>query len=999
MISMSSISPYAKRIALVTFLGLSVVLFVINQFFYIDDYIDHPQFERWNHWAYCIAEIIQSGHSALYVAYFILDTLWAASLLFLMYTVVTAYMVNKSMVKGTYFSVLANAIFVKTIFIATFSLDAIENALYLIFYIEPRIFHDILENIAMAKVLAYILIFVWFLWSAYREYKAKIGESKFAYRPGLYLKSMWISIAIMLVIVFLLTNMEQGASLIIALLDDPINLTLVLLLLYALYTILSHYPLYLFHRFFQPTGSQIKPNSWSILTDFWRFGIVYFDKNKMAVNSKMNESEIEEYKTNDINFTPYRKFMGGAIYLAFLYCLYFTYGKYYGCPVSITSLLGLFLFPLLIRILHRLLLDKLNDTYLTSYMAFLWFLKWSSLITGVSTIVLAFLHGWYWTTFWSAAVYFLSTGLSHVMTNSSTNNNEVENQNNRLKSDKWFNYFSHHVDNWRFKLKDYHDKLLFIKITGFLSLFIFLLAHCPHYAWRISPILILMSYLHLLYGIAILLVKYSAFAREYYAVITKPWKKTLALMAMYSILPVAAYLGYQQYFMMNKSDISFLNQVPTPSENEIITLDNFLKEKACNIETRYYIASWGGGLRATYFNFLMLNKLDQKTPGGLINKTVAMSGVSGGMLGLGFHFAATKEGGPGAAQIMDQIGAFNFVSTDLSYLLGRDQVPIKKRPGLRDRSITGMLNYWRIIKQNPLEQLDQTPYEKYWSDYVRQKYYPVIITNSTKSSGNYGVALSARPASMNAVLGGSTNMLKPQAGMTLPFLEALSTTERFPLFSATASIEGLGHFIDGGYFENSGLLSLMNFRKYARSVFAQNNCDVIDSNRIQQQEDKLLIIANSKDHYIARIIKDHFPVFPKIKIEGESDYASIGKGVLNTDRLGNHLQTYYELLPNDATLSLQIYALPYKVRYLEVLEVLGGQPQEIADIVRIREALKAKNKMIQDICDTVAQNQNQKYKFRSYSGKWDYIYPTLSRLLSRPSVNYYKALIERHPEL
>ena len=190
MISMSSISPYAKRIALVTFLGLSVVLFVINQFFYIDDYIDHPQFERWNHWAYCIAEIIQSGHSALYVAYFILDTLWAASLLFLMYTVVTAYMVNKSMVKGTYFSVLANAVFVKTIFIATFSLDAIENALYLIFYIEPRIFHDILENIAMAKVLAYILIFVWFLWSAYREYKAKIGESKFAYRPGLYLKSM-----------------------------------------------------------------------------------------------------------------------------------------------------------------------------------------------------------------------------------------------------------------------------------------------------------------------------------------------------------------------------------------------------------------------------------------------------------------------------------------------------------------------------------------------------------------------------------------------------------------------------------------------------------------------------------------------------------------------------------------------------------------------------------------------------------------------------------------
>lgn len=233
--------------------------------------------------------------------------------------------------------------------------------------------------------------------------------------------------------------------------------------------------------------------------------------------------------------------------------------------------------------------------------------------------------------------------------------------------------------------------------------------------------------------------------------------------------------------------------------------------------------------------------------------------------------------------------------------------------------------------------------------------------------------------------------------MTLPFLEALSTTERFPLFSATASIEGLGHFIDGGYFENSGLLSLMNFRKYARSHFTENNCDVTDSNQVHQQKDIILIIANSKDHYIAKIIKDTFSVLPKIKIEGESDYASIGKGVLNTDRLGNHLQSYYELLSNDSTFDLKIYALPYKVRYQEVLDVLGGQPQDTAEINRIRKLIKNRNKITQDICDKAAQNQ--KYKFRSHSGKWDYIYPTLSRLLSRPTINYYKAMVAKHPEL
>lgn len=997
MISLSAISPYYKRISLVTFLGLSFVLMIINNLFYIDDYISHPQFQKWDHWAYCINEIKEAGNGALYMAYFILDVIWAASFLFLMYTVVKAYMVDNSRVKGTYLFFLANINFIKFLFMVTFILDVLENGLYLTFYFVPEFFSYQLSTVMLFKMLAYLLVFAWFLWSAYREYKIKVGQNNFAYRPGLYLKSLWISIAIMLVIVFLLTNMEQGSSLIIALFDQPLNLALVLFWFYALYTIISHYPLYLFHRFFQPTGSQTKPNSWTLCTDFWKYGIVFFDRSKMEAHDDMKDREIDEYNANDNNFTPYRKFMGGAIYLAFLYCLLFTYGKYYGSPVTLTTLLALFLFPLLIRILHRLLLDKVNDDYLTSYMAALWLLKWSSMITGLSTILFSILHGWYWTTYWSAVIYFFTTGMSHIMTNSSTNNESVKNQSTRLQNDKWYYYFNHQVENWRFKLKNYHDKLFFIKITGFLSLFVFLLAHCPHYAWRINPILILMSYLHLLYGIAILLIKYSAFAREHYEEITQTWKKTMALLAMYSIIPLVAYLGYQQYFMINKSDISYLNQVPAPAQNEIISLDTFLQKKACSIPIKYYIASWGGGLRATYFNFLMLNKLDQTTEGGLINNTIAVSGVSGGMLGLGFHFAATKEAGKDAPRIMDNIGAFNFVSTDLAYLLGRDQVPIKKKPGLRDRSITGMLNYWRIIKQNPMDSLDQTPYEKYWSDYVRKKYYPVIITNSTKSSGNYGVALSARPTDIKAVLGGSTNMLKPQAGMTLPFLEALSTTERFPLFSATASIEGLGHFIDGGYFENSGLLSLMNFRKYARSEFAKNNCDPIDSSRVQQQEDRLLIIANSKDHYIAKLIKDRFPIIPKIKIEGESDYASIGKGVLNTDRLGNHLQSYYENLFTDASLSTKIYALPYKLRYHEVLEVLGGKPQEPEDIDKIRKALKDRNQKIKEICDEVAKNK--KFRFRSLSGKWDFAYPTLSRLLSRPSVNYYKAMIALHPEL
>lgn len=326
-----------------------------------------------------------------------------------------------------------------------------------------------------------------------------------------------------------------------------------------------------------------------------------------------------------------------------------------------------------------------------------------------------------------------------------------------------------------------------------------------------------------------------------------------------------------------------------------------------------------------------------------------------------------------------------------------DQALINKKPGLRDRSITGMLNYWRLIKQDALAPLDQTPYDQYWSQYVKNHYYPVLITNTTKSSGNYGVAVSARIPNGSNVVAGSTNILTLNNNHTLPFMEAISTTERFPLFSATATIEGLGHFIDGGYFENSGLLSLMNFRKYAQKVFDKNGCTEKDTTDKTLKKDHLIIIANSKDNYIANQLDKDFSKGIAIKIDGESDYASIAKGVLNTDRLANHLQTYYKKMAAEYNLILKIYALPYPVNYNEVLDVLGGEPMSTNDIENIRANLKIQNDTLFSLCKTASEKQ--RFRFRSMSPKWDFAYPALSRLLSRPTINYYKAMVAKHPDL
>lgn len=989
MISLSSISVYSRRIALVTFLGLSVVLLVVNHLFYIDDYIAHPQFEKWHHWAYCINEIHAAGREALFFLYFILDLIWAGSLLFLLYSVVLTYMRESALVQNTFFSFLRSRNFIKYVFLITYILDVAENVLYLAFYTFPQSYHASLEWVAFFKFMFYGFTILWFLWIIYRKFSLEITADSKSYRPWLYIKSLWISITIMVIIIFLLTKMEQGASLIIDMLDNPLHTLLVMFWLYVLYVILSHYPVYLFHLYFKASDGQKKPESWGLYTDFWKMGITYFTKKQSDL--------FQEYNINDNNFSPYRKYIGGALYLSMVYCLLFTYGKYYGQPLTSKAIVTLLTLPLLLRILHRWLLEKINDDYLTIYTASLWLSKWLSVISGILLIVFSFLHGWYYTTFWTAVFYFLITGLSHIMTKTGINDARVNNQLHKLQTNPKFNYFNSKVDNWKFTLSRYQSKLVFIKYTGLAALLIFLLAHCPHYAHYISPVIILMVYIHLVYGIIVILVKYNAYAYEHFPYLKTKWQKSLALLAMYSIIPIATYFGYQQYFMSEKSKISHLNQVPAANDSLIISLDTFLKEKACAIPNKYYIASWGGGLRATYFNFLMLNKLDSTTEGGLIHQTVAMSGVSGGMLGLGFHFAATKEADSQAARVMDNIGAFNFVSTDLAYLLGRDQAPINKKPGLRDRSITGMLNYWRLIKQDALAPLDQTPYDQYWSEYVKDHYYPVLITNTTKSSGNYGVALSARVGKNTNAVPGSTNILALDNNLTLPFMEAISTTERFPLFSATATIEGLGHFIDGGYFENSGLLSLMNFRKYANHIFAQNNCHLTDSLCISLPEDRLIIIANSKENYISNLIEQYFPEGIAIKIEGESDYASIGKGVLNTDRLANHLQTYYKKMAREHNISYSLYSLPYKVNFNEILDELGGEPKDVKDIETIRTILKEQNQIILDLCDTASLNG--KFRYRKMCPKWDFVYPTLSRLLSRPTINYYKAMVAKHPDL
>jgi hypothetical protein len=126
-------------------------------------------------------------------------------------------------------------------------------------------------------------------------------------------------------------------------------------------------------------------------------------------------------------------------------------------------------------------------------------------------------------------------------------------------------------------------------------------------------------------------------------------------------------------------------------------------------------------------------------------------------------------------------------------------------------------------------------------------------------------------------------------------------------------VEGQGHYVDGGYFENSGLLSLVHLREYI-------NSQVNFGERIK---DSLIILGNSKSNYIESLLFDSTALLDSIKIKGETNFKSIFKGILDTERLAGFLTAKYFM--NEKSIYTEFHTLPYPLRYNELIRALGGK--------------------------------------------------------------------------
>jgi hypothetical protein len=500
----------------------------------------------------------------------------------------------------------------------------------------------------------------------------------------------------------------------------------------------------------------------------------------------------------------------------------------------------------------------------------------------------------------------------------------------------------------------------------------------------VNPLVIVFLYLYLYYGTIVIIIKhykYYTLDPEAYAVKEVPGGAA-GFFKYYA--PAFGVLFLIVFIAMGQIG-NGLHVLHPVDEKDPVELEKYLAKLDTNLSNpdrpMYLFASYGGGIRAQTWTMLLLNEIEQRDPNPL-ETTLAMSGVSGGFLGLSMYTAIRSEHPNAEARdrAISRIGTRNIVSIDMAYLLGfdfiRELLPIDSFC-CRDRAGRSMQTYAALIQEEaklrtPL--LDST-FRNYWGRAYREstQFVPALIGNTTGTHGRYGVAFSVGHGDkFSRIFPGADNILDAEPGKSLKYLDATSTTERFPIFSPTAQVEKLGHFLDGGYFENSGLLSLGNFYDYV--VDLDKNLDTTGA----EIPAKIVLIINSREAYARHVINGEMAKKTDDIATGElpAILSTVGSiGILPSALEEQFHEKFGENF-------IRIY-LPYPLHYEDIVSEIRGTP---ADPLAIMKAINSSNAAI----DTAL---TRAVKAGAIRDPWGEVYPPLARLLGDPAFEYTKAML------
>jgi|GEM_PF-5486189 len=688
-----------------------------------------------------------------------------------------------------------------------------------------------------------------------------------------FLISSSISIVVLVLIMGILGGMGQGITIIINLFWTPDNLVLTILAIHFLALILSHFP-----EYFQIAISD-KKGKYEWLKS--KSGLVYYMPREDYV---ADEEDIEDAKS-DIYISFFRREIGVMTYVIWINVLLTVYNKIYD-PIKVMgiTILGC---ALLIMIHYyfesqKKSIDKSENLveankkkkqYLRLFQLFFWLhlvlivficahVHFNT-ITKWNLILLMIL------TYQGALLYILFRVFRGWFKHFRKPDGQVKDGAEGLHVRSIVPFYH---------MSDIVTYLTVMQVTGiFFSLLLLLAIIFPvPNVNGLNPVPVFVIILIIYYSAIVIGIKHYLYhnKRHYNHIKAskedQSWTKNKWIAMFFSFSPLI-FLGYLIYGTIQSNDLHTLKMVDENKNTDVVQFIDHLKIDT-TLNSHFIIGSYGGGLKANAWTMLVLRELEEQIGRNFIESTLCMSGVSGGALGLGNYTMISRyinhKDNEAWDKVINEIGSANILSSDLTGWLIKDlyREPIPRTFNGNDRANESMLNYKDIIGD---EYGDKQSFRDYWTDtyYANDTIFPAILINTTPTMSYYGLACSIRGLDKFPI---SIDILDHPKKRSLTYL----------------------HFVDGGYFDNSGLLN-------ARSFYKQ--LEQHDSFRSKKRDHVYALnIMNDKANYILSKsdIRAKIEKLPKNE-PASGEFSSILGGIAALERMPITLEMPYRISLKD----------------------------------------------------------------------------------------------------
>jgi Patatin-like phospholipase len=309
------------------------------------------------------------------------------------------------------------------------------------------------------------------------------------------------------------------------------------------------------------------------------------------------------------------------------------------------------------------------------------------------------------------------------------------------------------------------------------------------------------------------------------------------------------------------------------------------------------VAAEGGGIRAAYWSANVLAALEKRfEKDSFYNSIFAMSGASGGSVGV-MMYRAEHEAVPQSHDrqyVMDRICSSDFLSSLTSSFTFGDAIqrfiPFGFKNICRARYLENTFDEHFCMNTGYSSQLSQGV-STLGTDG------PMLLLNTTHvESGQKAIITNDRLDTERYFVENQDVIHNIQAD--IPLKTAASASARFPLVTPPALLvnqqtgQRLGHLIDGGNFDNTGLHSLWQLLRQLRDL---------EKNDIQKSEVLILYIRNGSNlSSIAPTIGPTYELAPIYGFVGAWASQTISKP-LDTQLLAKELNAQMQTIELDYT--------------------------------------------------------------------------------------------------